>query len=400
VGPASPLFGRPQRAWDAAVDGDVYAAPLIVAGQVLVATENNSVYALDLSTGAVVWKAHLGSPVDASTLPCGDIAPVTGITGTPAVNVGAARLYVVAFLAGYHHVLFTLNLADGSVITQRDIDPIGSDPAVEQERGALALGSGYVYVPFGGLAGDCGDYHGYLEAVPVGGGPVLSYKVPSSREAGIWSPAGETVSASGLVYVVTGNGASRTTFDFSNSVVELSPDLRVQSYFAPTDWRSLNVTDSDLGSVGATLLPSMGVVLAIGKQGVAYLLISDRLGAVGGQVARRAVCSGALGGTAWSGSTVFVPCSDGLVALSLTATSITVKWKAHHPVLGSPILAGGLLWAIEPDSAELYALDPESGTVLYSTNLGSAHHFNTPAATEGFVVAPAGMHVVAISTGA
>jgi PQQ-like domain len=383
-----------------AVDGDVYASPLIVAGHVLVATENNSVYSLDLFTGAVVWKAHLGNPVDASTLPCGNIAPVTGITGTPAVDAVAGRIYAVAFLGGHHHVLFTLSLANGALLAQRDIDPPGSDPNVQQERGALALASGYVYVPFGGLLGDCGNYHGYLEAVPVGGGPVLTYQVPSNREAGIWSPAGATVAASGSVYVVTGNGDSRTTFDYSNSVVKLSPDLHVQSYFAPANWSSLNATDTDLGSIGATLLPSLGVVVAIGKQGVAYLLRADQLGTVGGQVASVPACSGAWGGTAWMGSTVFVPCGDGLIALSATSTSIRVKWRAPHPILGSPIVAAGVVWAIEPDTAKLYALDPSSGAVLYSTALGSARHFNTLAATQGFVVAPAGTHVVAVSIGA
>ncbi|MDQ6720943.1 MAG: PQQ-binding-like beta-propeller repeat protein [Candidatus Dormibacteraeota bacterium] len=401
VGPATPPFGRPQRAWDVPLDGDVYASPLVVAGHVLVATENNTVYSLDLFTGALVWKAHVGSPVAASTLPCGNITPVTGITGTPAVDVRADRLYVVAFLGG-RHVLFTLRLVDGTVVTQRVVDPPGSNPAVQQERGALALGSGYVYVPFGGLYGDCGNYHGYLEAVPVGvgvGGSVLSYQVPSSREAGIWSPAGETVASSGSVYVVTGNGASRSAFDYSNSVVKLSPDLHVQSYFAPANWSSLNASDTDLGSVGATLLPSLGVVVAIGKQGVAYLLNADQLGGIGGQIALRPVCTGAWGGTAWAGSTVFVPCADGLLALSVTATTIAVKWKAAHIVLASPIVAAGVLWAIDTISAKVYALNPSSGAVLYTASLGAARHFNTLAATEGFVVAPAGTHVVAIATG-
>lgn len=372
-----------------------------MAGHVLVATENNTVYSLDLFTGALVWKAHVGSPVAASTLPCGNITPVTGITGTPAVDVRADRLYVVAFLGG-RHVLFTLRLVDGTVVTQRVVDPPGSNPAVQQERGALALGSGYVYVPFGGLYGDCGNYHGYLEAVPVGvgvGGSVLSYQVPSSREAGIWSPAGETVASSGSVYVVTGNGASRSAFDYSNSVVKLSPDLHVQSYFAPANWSSLNASDTDLGSVGATLLPSLGVVVAIGKQGVAYLLNADQLGGIGGQIALRPVCTGAWGGTAWAGSTVFVPCADGLLALSVTATTIAVKWKAAHIVLASPIVAAGVLWAIDTISAKVYALNPSSGAVLYTASLGAARHFNTLAATEGFVVAPAGTHVVAIATG-
>jgi polyvinyl alcohol dehydrogenase (cytochrome) len=309
------VIANPQMAWRAPVDGDVYASPLIVAGHVIVATENNTVYSLDLFSGAVVWKLHLGDPVDAGTLQCGDISPVTGITGTPAADPQTDRLYVVAYLRGYQHVLFTISLASGSVIMQQLVDPPGSDPRVQQERGALALGSGYVYVPFGGLYGDCGTYHGYVAAVPQDGGTMLVYRTPAATGAGIWSPQGLTLAASGSVYAVTGNGSSRSAFDFSNAVIDLTPDLRVQSYFAPSNWVSLNAGDVDLGSVGATVVPSMGVVVSVGKQGVAYMLKADQLGAIGGQIAALQVCSGAWGGTAWSGSTVYLPCADGLVAL-------------------------------------------------------------------------------------
>ena len=400
IGPATPALGSPKISWNVPVDGEVYASPLIVGGHVIVATEQNSVYSLDLFTGAIVWRAQLGEPVAAASLPCGNITPVTGITGTPAVDARAGRLYVVAFLRGERHVLFTLSLVDGSVIAQRVVDPTGSVPATQQERGALAIGSSYVYVPFGGLFGDCGEYHGYLQAVPLRGGPTLTYRTPVEREAGIWSPAGATVSASGAVYVVTGNGSLTTTFAYSNSVLKLSPDLHVESYFAPSNWQSLDAGDVDLGSVGPMLLPSLGVVVAIGKQGVAYLLKADALGGVGGQVAMRAVCAGAWGGMARSETEtmVWIPCSDGLVALSVTPTSLSVAWRAARPRLGSPILAAGALWAIEPESGRLYTLDPASGSVLYTTSLGSADHFSTPAATEGFVVAPAGTHVVAVST--
>jgi outer membrane protein assembly factor BamB len=163
-------LASPKVAWTVSVDGDVYASPLIVAGHVIVATENNTVYSLDLFTGAVIWTIHLGQPVDAASLPCGDIGPVTGITGTPAADPASGLLYVVAFLGARHHMLFTLKLVDGTVASQQDIDPAGSTPAVQQQRGALAVGANYVYVPLGGLYGDCGPYHGYVVAVPRAGG--------------------------------------------------------------------------------------------------------------------------------------------------------------------------------------------------------------------------------------
>ena len=399
LGPAVPPGSNPAIAWTAHLDGAVYASPLIVAGHVLAATENNTVYALDLFSGSVVWKVHLGEPVASGSLPCGDIGPVTGITGTPAADPVTGRLYVVAFLSGHHHMLFTLSLADGSVVSQRDVDPAGSNPAVQQERGALALGADFVYVPLGGLYGDCGAYHGYVVGVPLKSGASVSYEVPSAREAGIWSAEGPTIGPDGSVYVVSGNGASQSSFDYSNAVIQLSPDLHsVLSYFAPSNWVALNASDTDLGSVGATVLPSLGVVLAIGKEGVAYVLKLGSLGEVGGEVASRRVCSGSWGGTAWSRSTVFVPCADGLYALAVSSSSVEVAWHAAHPALGSPIIAAGAVWAIEPGSGTLYALDPSSGSVVYSIGLGSAQHFSTPAATDGFVVAPAGSGVVAIST--
>jgi outer membrane protein assembly factor BamB len=385
-------------AWTANVDGAVYASPLIVDGHVIAATENNTVYALDLYSGSVVWKNHLGQPVDAGSLPCGNIGPVSGITGTPAADPATGRLYVVAYLHSHHHMLFALSLADGSLVSQRDVDPPLSDPIVQQERGALALGAGYVYVPLGGLDGDCGFYHGYLEAVPVAGGAIHTFQVPTTREAGIWSAQGVTIAHSGSVLAVTGNGAPPYTFGYSDSVLELSPDLRLYTYFAPSNWESLNAGDTDLGSVGATLVPSLGMVVAIGKEGVAYLLKMDHLGGIGGQLAQRSICDGAWGGTATSGHIVYIPCSNGLYALEISESALAVAWHVPHPALASPIVAAGAVWAIEPSTGNLYALNPASGATLYEVSLGKAQHFSTPAATEGYVVTPAGSKVVAIST--
>src|SRR5437763_256959 len=68
-------LGQPRKAWDSpALDGDVYAQPLVAGGKVIVATEGNSVYALDPATGRQSWRAAPGPPASGSRLPCGHVA--------------------------------------------------------------------------------------------------------------------------------------------------------------------------------------------------------------------------------------------------------------------------------------------------------------------------------------
>ena len=397
-GPSSPALSNPRQAWSVPVDAAVYASPLIFKGRVIVATENNTLYSINLDSGTVFWKVHLGTPVNAATLPCGNIRPITGITGTPAIDPQSGRIYVVAFLAGLVHRLFTLDSIDGSVLSQQVVDPPGSSALVEQQRGALSIGSGHVYVTLGGLLGDCGPYHGYVIGVPLAGGANVIYRTPAAQESGIWSPMGATVSDSGTVYVTTGNGSETSSFAYSNSVLQLSPDLKPQAFFAPTNWASLDATDTDLGSVGVTLLPDMGRLVSIGKEGVVYLLDAGRPGGIGGQILAKHVCSGAWGGTAWLGSTVFFPCSDALVAVSVTPTTLSVAWRSGQARLASPIVAGGAVWAIDISTSTLFALNPSSGAALYQLGLNGGQHFSTPAATEGYVVVPAGNKIVAVAT--
>ena len=209
---------------------------------------------------------------------------------------------------------------------------------------------------------------------------------------------GPTISPSGSVFVSTGNGSETANFMYSNSVLQLSPQLRVQSFFAPSDWAQLDAGDVGLGSVGVAVLPTLGVAVAIGKEGVAYVLSLARLGGIGGQVASARVCSGAWGGTAWTGTTVFLPCADGLVAARVGARSLSVLWRAPGVHTASAIVAAGAVWAIDVSKATLFALDPARGSVLFRLVLGASEHFSTGAATEGYVVVPAGSKVVAVAT--
>lgn len=379
-----------------AVDGQIYAQPLTCGRAVYVATENDSVYALNASTGAVIWRDHLGTPEPGGDLPCGDIDP-SGITGTPVVNTTSGILYAVAFLNGGDHELFAINVQDGQTLGHVRIGPPGASPLVEQQRGALALDGAWIDVPYGGLDGDCGAYHGFVVAEPIGlTGANLSYEVPTSREAGIWSPAGVSVEANGSILVATGNGASTTTFDFGDSVIELSPTLQLEDYFAPTNWGQLNQDDTDIGSVAPTILPN-GDVFQIGKAGVGDLLSARHLGGVGGQLDEANVCGGAYGGTAHVGTTVYVGCTDGLYAVTASASAFQVAWQTSAFDAGAPIVTGDVVWAVDTGSATLLGFNISSGAQLFSFPLGAADHFISPSAGDDTVFVGAGDQVYAFA---
>ncbi|HEY3191670.1 MAG TPA: PQQ-binding-like beta-propeller repeat protein [Solirubrobacterales bacterium] len=394
VDTSSPALGQVHRAWSRPLDGSLYAEPLVVGSRVYVATENNTVYALNAKNGHVAWKRHLGTPVVASTLPCGNIEPVTGITGTPAISRNT--LYVVAFLSGYRHLLFGLRLHGGKVRLKRNVDAPGSDPRVHQERSALSVANGRVYVPFGGLTGDCGDYKGRVVSVKTRGKPKRRvFTVGVHREGGIWAPSGAAVDSAGDLFVVTGNGDATSGFDFGNSLIRLSPKLKQADFYRASNSPQLNQTDTDLGSVGPTLLGG-DRMFVIGKEGLGLILSAVHLGGTGGQLFSQHVCGGgAYGGLAFQAPLVYVPCTDGLYALRVSGDSFTTAWKAGGSA-GPPIVAGGAVWTI--DGSTLHAYAAATGGSIASFDLGSqATHFPSPAAAGGRLFAPGGNQLVAFA---
>jgi outer membrane protein assembly factor BamB len=390
-------LGHVRQAWTSArLDELVYAQPLVVGNQAIVATEGNTVYSLDATNGKVGWRKNLGTPVSGGSLPCGNISP-TGITGTPAIDPAAGIIYVVAFLrSGPHHELFALNLSDGHVRWHRTIDPPGLSAVVEQERGAVALGNKRAYVPFGGLTGDCGPYKGAVVSSSISGtGGLQSYVVPTSREGGIWTPAGPGLDSSGNVWVTTGNTASTGAFDFGNAVIRFSSSLKVSDYFAPSNWAALNAGDVDLGSVGPVLL-SDGRAFAAGKAGIAYLINRNNLGHIGGEITSRKVCSRAFGQPATQGSMVFVPCEGSLVAVRVGSKILSVQWTSSGGS-GPAILAAGALWTLKRDG-RLIALNPSTGNQLFSVSLGTpATRFISPSAAGGRLFVAEGNKIVAFT---
>ncbi|HEY2298111.1 MAG TPA: PQQ-binding-like beta-propeller repeat protein [Jatrophihabitans sp.] len=377
--PSMPTVTRtPRIVADLKLDGAMYASPVVVGGVVIAASEGDTVYAFDLG-GHKKWEQHLGSPATADELPCGNIDPL-GITGTPVVANGT--VYVAPeYGSPPRHELVALDLDTGAVRWRRSIDLPGVETRAMQERGALTVTGGRVWVPFGGLLGDCGGYKGRVIGVRLDGtGAPIAYTVPTAREAGIWTPPGPSVDAGGNLFVQVGNGASvqGDPYDHSDSVLKISPSAQLLDSFSPSSWASDNAGDLDLGSQGPALVGARWV-FAAGKSGTAYVLDQRHLGGIGGEVSQVALCH-SYGGTAVVGDVVYVPCTDGDRAVRIDdAGTVHPLWRATDSVNGSPVVGGGRVWTLDPTAGVLHALDLRTGVTREQVQVGETSRFATPA---------------------
>src|SRR5947207_4294420 len=287
--------------FDGTIAGTVYAQPLYVEGGpngpvVIAVTNSNNVYALNATTGAIIWQRNVGTPVT-SGLPCGNISPL-GITGTPIVDLASRSLFFDAEVTGSGHQIYSLNVDTGAtnagwpVTVSAAVPGFDSDRS-QSERAALGLVGNIVYVPYGGRFGDCGSYHGRLVGVQISNpASVMAWSTVIGR-AGVWGPGG--VASDGTdTFVVTGNGNSTGTWSGSEAVIRLQPGPifsgSTTDYWAPTNWQSLDSADADLGGSGAILVDVPGatpsaLVLALGKDGNAYLINRTTMGGISAPVA-------------------------------------------------------------------------------------------------------------------
>jgi outer membrane protein assembly factor BamB len=356
------VSGSPRVTESIKLDGAVYASPIAVDGVIVAATENDSVYAFD-TTGRQLWHVKVGSPSPAQERACGDIDPL-GITGTPIYSAQTGDVYLVAEHNGkVGHDMIALDLHTGKVRWRKGVDLPGPTPAAMQQRGALAITGGRVWVPFGAQAGDCSNYKGRVVGVRLDGtGDPVVYD-PSTRR----------------------------------QVLELSPSGKLLDSFAPTNWAQNNQGDVGLGSQGVALVGTKWAVLG-GKSGPVYVLRQGHLGGIGGQVSVTNVCL-SFGGAAVDGSVVYLPCTDGVRAVRVdSAGKLQVLWHASGSVAGSPVVGGGRVWALDYTAGVLHALDPATGQTRGQVSVGQANRFATPAIYGNLVLVPTLTGVVFVRT--
>jgi outer membrane protein assembly factor BamB len=396
--------------------GHVYAQPLYwqppgsQTAMLVVVTEDDGVYAIDARSGSEIWAKSLGGAVPLWTQPCGNIDPV-GITGTPVIDEATQAVYLDAMVrdaGGPHHQIFALSLKDGSILPGWPVDVAAAlaargerfDARFQNQRSALAILGGRVYVPFGGHFGDCGDYRGWVIGIRLRDPRDIVTWSTRARGGGIWAPGG--ISSDGLsLFVATGNTLGATSWSDGEAVIRLEPELRhsdrSQDFFAPSDWRTLDARDADLGGTNplpldvASAAGSRPLVLALGKDARAYLLDRNNLGGIGGSLAAAPVAAYPIrtAPAAYPGSDgVFVAfqgqgtgCPDARRDNNLTVLkigggsppAIATAWCAAFKGEGSPVVtttdgrSNPIVWVVGAEGdGRLHGYRGDTGEQLYA----------------------------------
>ena len=424
--------------FQAAVSGAVYAQLLYFAAGpggkdvLIVATEQNVVAALDAATGAAVWSRTLGAPVPLSQLPCGNIDPM-GITGTPVIDQAARRIYVDAMTTPdggttKKRLVFALSVDDGSTVAGWPVDEsalvkfngTAFASSIQGQRGALALVNGTLYVPYGGHWGDCGSYHGWVVGIPTANPAAPRAWATDATGGGIWGPSGIASDGTSL-FVATGNTFGASSWAGGEALLRLGAGPTFSGlaadYYAPSNWASLDASDTDIGGSGPLVVDVPGakpsaLLVGLGKDGKIYLVDRASLGGIGGQVAVAQVASSEIITAAASyttskgtyvvfrgtGSSCPAGQSGELTAVRITATTpptVVTAWCASQNGTGSPMVtttdgsSQAIVWSLGAEGDQrLHGFDGDTGQVVYGgggagDTLGSVQRFHTPILAKG-----------------
>jgi len=400
---------------------------------VYVATENNSVYAIDAGGGAVLLKANFGAPV-LKPLGCKNNGPNVGITSTPVIDKATNTLYVMVYTqqsSGPAYLLHALDLGNltdkvaprlvSASQTLSDGSTFHFNAKYQRQRPALLLANSNVYAAFGSFCDLAPSLsRGWLlgwqagTLTPLAANRVFNTQATSPNNyfmSPIWmSGFGPSTDDLGNILVLTGNSdPSGTTYDgvtsIQESVVKVSPGLStVLDLFTPFNWASLDQNDGDFGSGGVLVLPDQAgsyphLAVAAGKSGTMFLMNGDNLGGYS------STTNNVLGkyaiGACWCGPSYFVDPVDSLPRVvssgGRTVTLWRVKssptaaltWVSNSPSIGcgqdsgffttvssngtsNPVICALSRPTSTDLSVYLYAFNPDSGTPMKTLFKGAA----------------------------
>jgi outer membrane protein assembly factor BamB len=312
------------------LDAQVDAQPLIVDGVVYVATENNTVYAIDAVAGTILSSVNLGTPAPSQNNACGGSGTNFGIKSTPVIDAAAGVMYVITFTNENSTPVYRLHQLTVPVLTEitntvisasqllSDGSAFTFSPKNEKLTAALLEANGNVYAAFGAW---CDGHPNVSRGVVLGWNAATLQPLPADQQppnpsnelmntqvssetppctstcpkwhnyylSSIWmSGYGIASDASGDLFFSTGNSNGVVAHNLQDSAVRLSPDLTtVKDYFTPSSVMALDSKDNDLSGGGVMVVPDQpGIpprVVALGKGGTLYVM-NRALGMMGGYV--------------------------------------------------------------------------------------------------------------------
>src|SRR5579859_1605784 len=420
------------------LDDQVDGQPLVVPGVnitagshqgkhdvVYVATEGNTVYAIDAESGTVLLNPNFGQPVR-FPLGCTNNGPNVGINSTPVIDTSTNTLYVVIYTNDTSGPTYRIHALDLGSLTDKvapqvvvashtlsDGTTFTFNATYQRQRPGLLLANGNVYAGFGSFCDLAANLsRGWLlgwsinSLTPLPANQVFDTQASSPDAfflSSIWmSGYGLAADDSGNILFVTGNSDySGTTYDgvtnIQESVVKVSPNLTtVLDLFTPSNQAALDQSDADFGSGGLMVLPDQPgaiphLAVAAGKFGSMYLMNADKLG--GYSTTKNNVLGTYTVGACWCGQSYFMD-ADGAARVVSSGGHLAKVWKlstSPSPKLTlagtSPYINGGqfpgvfttisssgssnaIVWALShPNSSSqpriyLFAFNPDSGTTL------------------------------------
>jgi hypothetical protein len=429
-----------------AIDDQVDAVPLVVPGVnvtaggnrgthdvVYIASGNNTVYAIDADSGAVLLTTNLGTPVS-SPLGCNNNGPHVGVDSTPVIDVAANTLYLIAYTHSSTGPTYTLHALDLGNLTDKLTPTVVTashtlsngttfafNATYQRQRPGLLLANGNIYAGFGSFCDLSANVsRGWLLGWNASTlAPLPANQLNDSQAtdpdsfflSSIWmSGYGPAADDSGNILFVTGNSDySGTTYDgvtnIQESVVKVAPSLTdVLDLFTPSNQSSLDQGDTDFGSGGVLVLPDQSgstphLAVAAGKYGVMYFMNEDSLG--GYSTSGNNVLGSYTVGGCWCGESYFVD-RDGAARVVSSGGNQVLIWKVKtspNPALTqvsqSPSLQTGqsggfftsvssnattntIVWALTRplsktnDGVTLVAFNPDAGKAMKVLFHGSA----------------------------
>jgi len=434
--------------------GNMWASPLYLGpasasgkGLFFAVTTGNDVIAIDEASGTTVWTKSIGTPATANGVSCGNIHPL-GILSTPVIDAATRTIYVAGAVGNtttiQKHVIMAYNADDGTEKAGWPVDTTGLTSGSvtftappQNQRSALSLVGGKLYVGYGGHIGDCGAYHGWIVAVDTTDPTKKAGWATLGQGEAIWA-AGGFASDGTSIFPVTGNhtgssgGDARSTAD-SEQVVRLTGMATLtrndQNLYFPSTWKTMDTADADLGGSNSVLLSVAGatpsnLIAAVAKDGNMYLLNPTNLGGMAGHVLTFKVSSGGAmavktsptayktaKGTHYVFSTDSgAVCPGGAGGKSIVSVLLkagtdgkptaTSEWCA--PLTGAvtaPIstttdgTANATVWYV--DNGKLTAVDGDDGTKLFASTdtCSGVRQWTSPIATKGRVVVGGDTHL-------